>query len=335
MANRRKRTGCFDSITNFITAILMLAACGAIFYFGYFLFGTDSTAETPAFISQLVERFSGEQAPRPTAVSAVIRPTVTDTPIPSLIQPTFTPVTPLPSATPRPSNTPRPDESPTPRPTLPSRTPTPTPTNTPTNTPTPTPTGPTPTTAPTRSAFPFTKTDTSPFYLKNFSNSAGCDWLGVAGEVLNLEKNPVSIGSYRIHVWGEGIDQRALAGSAPLYSDSGWEVFLFDAPVVREYNVQLESQNGTAVSKFTASKPAPAATTTYSASILYKTINRESHGDESPCKWENAPLGCWLCAVKQGLSDIHHEAGHTNHFSLFTFCFLLFTIHFHFNKPHD
>ncbi len=67
--------------------------------------------------------------------------------------------------------------------------------------------------------------------------------------MLNLQKNPVAIGSFRVHVWGEGVDQRALAGSAPLYSDSGWEVILADAPAVREYNVQLESQNGTAVSQ--------------------------------------------------------------------------------------
>ena len=248
MANRRRKRR-LDGITNFITSLLMLLGCGGIFYFGYFLFGTESTADTPEFISGLVERFASDENVAPTTVAVVIRPTATDTATPSLIQPTFTPVTPLPSTTPQASNTPRAEESPTPRPTLPSRTPTPTPTNTPTNTPTATPTGPTPTTAPTRSAFPFTKTDTSPFYLRNFSNSSGCDWLGVAGEVLNLEKNPVPVGAYRVHVWGEGIDERAIAGSAPLYSDSGWEVFLFDAPVVREYNVQLESQNGTAVSQ--------------------------------------------------------------------------------------
>lgn len=249
MARQKRPRGCVATLVNFIAAIVMLLACGAIFLFGYFLFGTDSTVEAPAFIEQFVDQISDRQFVQPTAVSIAIRPTETDTPTPSLIQATFTPMPPLPTPTFAPTNTPTPIQSPTPRPTLPSRTPTPTATHTPTHTPTATPTGPTPTTPPTRSAFPFTKTDTSPFYLRNFSNSSGCDWLGVAGEVLNLEKNPVAVGSFRVHVWGEGVDQRAIAGSAPIYSDSGWEVFLFDAPVVREYNVQLESANGTAVSQ--------------------------------------------------------------------------------------
>jgi hypothetical protein len=38
-------------------------------------------------------------------------------------------------------------------------------------------------------------------------------------------------------------------GSAPVYGPSGWELFLFDSPTVRDYNVQLESPNGTVVSQ--------------------------------------------------------------------------------------
>ncbi|MCA9927503.1 MAG: hypothetical protein KC419_03455, partial [Anaerolineales bacterium] len=37
--------------------------------------------------------------------------------------------------------------------------------------------------------------------------------------------------------------------SAPIYSSSGWELMLSESPSVREYNVQLESENGTAVSQ--------------------------------------------------------------------------------------
>lgn len=73
--------------------------------------------------------------------------------------------------------------------------------------------------------------------------------MGVAGEVLDLSRNPVQAGSYQIHVWGNGLDERVAAGSAPDYSPSGWEQFLFDSPVIRDYNVQLESANGTAVSQ--------------------------------------------------------------------------------------
>lgn len=249
MASRSRNRGCVNTAVNFIVALIMLLACGAIFSFGYLLFGSDSTIQLPDFATQIVERISPNLEPRPTTVGVAVLPTATHTPTPSLIQPTFTAIVINPTDTPLPSNTPGPSSTPTPRPTLPSRTPTPTPSNTPTHTPTATPTGPTPTTAPTRSAFPFTKTDTSPFYLSNFSNSAGCDWMGIAGEVLDLQKNPAPVGRYRVHVWGEGLDRIALIGSAPIYSDSGWEVFLFDSPAVREYNVQLESENGTAVSQ--------------------------------------------------------------------------------------
>lgn len=99
---------------------------------------------------------------------------------------------------------------------------------------------------------PFIKTEYSPFYLKNFANNAGCDWMGVAGEVLDLARNPVAAGSYTVHVWGSGIDARLTVGTAPAYSPSGWELFLFDSPVVRDYEIQLETSSGTAVSSIYA-----------------------------------------------------------------------------------
>jgi cytoskeletal protein RodZ len=186
--------------------------------------------------------------PLPTVASVALVPTEPSaTPLP--LQATWTPETPEATATIRPSNTPQSTYTVTPVPTFPTRTPTATITPTPSDTPTITPPGPTATASPTRSQYPFTKSDTSPFYLQNFANNAGCGWMGVAGEVLDLNRNPVEVGSYRVHVWGNGIDERVVAGSAPDYSPSGWEQFLFDSPVIRDYNVQLESANGTAVSQ--------------------------------------------------------------------------------------
>lgn len=128
--------------------------------------------------------------------------------------------------------------------------PPPTPTSTPSDTPTPTPTeGPSATVTATRSAFPFTKSSVSPIYLQNFANNAGCNWLGIAGEVLDLNRNPVPTGSYRVHVWGSGIDERVTVGTAPNYSPSGWEQFVHNAPALRDYTVQLESTEGTPVSQ--------------------------------------------------------------------------------------
>jgi hypothetical protein len=52
-----------------------------------------------------------------------------------------------------------------------------------------------------------------------------------------------------VHVWESGIDERLTVGSASDYGPSGWEQFLFNSPVIRNYNVQLETPNGTAVSQ--------------------------------------------------------------------------------------
>jgi hypothetical protein len=184
----------------------------------------------------------------PTAAGVAVLPTVptaTATPL----QPTWTAVPPQATPTPPPTNTRRPTLTPSIVPTLPTRTPTATITPTPTNTPTETPPGPSPTASATRSQYPFTRSENSPFYLQNYANDAGCGWMGVAGEVLDLNRNPVPVGSYQVHVWGSGIDARLSVGSAPDYSPSGWEQFLFDSPVIRDYSVQLESANGTAVSQ--------------------------------------------------------------------------------------
>lgn len=73
--------------------------------------------------------------------------------------------------------------------------------------------------------------------------------MGIAGEVLDLNRLPVNAGQYRVHVWGNGIDERPTVGSAPDYGPSGWEQFLGESPTATEYNVQLETTSGTAVSQ--------------------------------------------------------------------------------------
>lgn len=229
-----------------------------------FVVGGVLYAVVPAFQARarqemdiIAQRASEEMARLSTAVEPVQIPTVAGIAIlPTVptatatpLQPTWTPIPPLPTSTTRPTNTARPTLTPSIVPTFPTRTPTATITPTPTNTPTITPPGPSPTASPTLSQYPFTKSETSPFYLQNYANDAGCGWMGVAGEVLDLNRNPVPVGSYQVHVWGNGIDARLQVGSAPDYSPSGWEQFLFNSPVIRDYSVQLESVNGTAVSQ--------------------------------------------------------------------------------------
>ncbi|MEZ4511068.1 MAG: hypothetical protein R3C62_04265 [Chloroflexota bacterium] len=100
-----------------------------------------------------------------------------------------------------------------------------------------------------KTSYPFVKTAVSPAYLQNFANNAGCNWLGMAGELQDAEGKPMGAGAYQVHVWGSGIDNRVLIGSVTAYSPAGWEVYLFSSPVVRSYQVQLELVDGqTAVS---------------------------------------------------------------------------------------
>lgn len=241
--NSGRSGGCallFNLLTLLIVGLILVVVAGFIV-----------ALTSPELVEPLTGglRLGGGDAPaEPTAtlVAAAIVPTSTSTPTPNLmLAPTWTPggrQQPLADATA--TNTRRPTSEPTITPTFPPPTATPTPTDTPTATATP---GPPPTATQTRSPFPFTSS--GPIYLQNFANAAGCNWMGIGGEVLNLERNPVAAGQYRVHVWECGIDDRVDVGSAPAYGPSGYEQFIFNAPVVRQCRVQLETVNGTPVSE--------------------------------------------------------------------------------------
>ena len=240
-SDEKKRGGI--SLIGVITILLLIATAAVVIFLVLVLVTPDN------FLAGL---FGSESEPPPTLLAtAAAPPTFTPTPIPTEtpsvdIPPTHTPIPEQDTPTPVPINTLRPTLTPSITPTFPPPTPTKTPTPTPTDTPTP---GPTPTATSTRSPFPFTKDVVSPQYLQNYANAAGCNWMGIAGEVFDLEGNPVPHGQYRVHIWESGIDQRPTVGDAPAYGPSGYEQFLFDAPRVQDQNVQLETSNGTAVSQ--------------------------------------------------------------------------------------
>ncbi len=164
-----------------------------------------------------------EVFPPPTRVSVAELPTHTPTPRVTAV-PTWTP-TPSPTETSPapPTDTPGPTSVPSSTPTLP-----PTPTFPPTATPTP---------RVTRSAWPFTYDVTfkPPQY-------GGCSWSGVAGEVQDLDGNPLP--GYLVHVWGAGIDEVVEAGAQQrlniIYgSEAAWEQFFSPNPQSMEVRVQL------------------------------------------------------------------------------------------------
>ncbi len=160
-----------------------------------------------------------------------------------------------PSTTPRPTNTATPRGTPTwtLTPSLTSTfhptktpTPTPTPTRTPTETNTP---GPSPTPSKTRSAYPFTVDAFSPLYTQNFANNAGCNWLGVAGQVFDLEGRPVGTAAYVVQLAVGNLNLQTYTGGAIAYGPSGWELAFDDHPKVAPFRVQLFTPTGTPVSE--------------------------------------------------------------------------------------
>jgi hypothetical protein len=91
----------------------------------------------------------------------------------------------------------------------------------------------TPRASPTRSVFTFTAGigyQVHPVQL--------CDWMGVAGTVVDLEGRHVA-GAF-VHIWGlGGVDELVAVGANPRYGASGWELRLGRAQIVGNWNVQL------------------------------------------------------------------------------------------------
>jgi hypothetical protein len=82
-----------------------------------------------------------------------------------------------------------------------------------------------------------------PYYRANLvANYAGCDWLGLAGEVFGRNGEPQ--GGLIVHVWGGGIDHLAYSGEAQAYGPSGWERSLDDHPKEGLFYVQLHDGVG-------------------------------------------------------------------------------------------
>jgi len=100
----------------------------------------------------------------------------------------------------------------------------------------------------TRSPFPFTLQDGGPTYLPNFANSAGCNWMGIAGQAFGLQGEPL-IGLI-VTLQGGGLDLDSITGSKTAYGSGGYEFFLNDRVVqtTGEYKVQLLDGNGAPLS---------------------------------------------------------------------------------------
>lgn len=140
--------------------------------------------------------------------------------------------TPVPTWTPLPTGTPQPTGTPGNTPT-PSRTPLPTPTFPPTWTPV-LPTG---TPPPTRSNYPFALQNNEIIYTQYFFSSQ-CDWLGIAGLVVDKEGNPIV--GLPVVLNGGGLQNHVTySGNAPAYGESGWEHSLDIKVKEGDFSIQL------------------------------------------------------------------------------------------------
>jgi len=205
-------------VWNTLTVVVLLAAvCVALVVL--MLFVNPSSAFNPF--------------PPPTLPVAISLPTITPTPR-SVLPPTWTPLpTDLPTATytPRPTSTPAPTETPFSL-------------FTPTNT--------------TEALFgmPYDVASGSPVAISSvtFHPEAGCYWMGVAGQVLDISGAPVSTGvviQLSGVIGGDFVDITSLTGIAPQYGQSGYEFFLGDRPIASNNTlwVQLIDQAGRALSE--------------------------------------------------------------------------------------
>ena len=175
----------------------------------------------------------------PTATPS-FTPTITRTPLPSTFTPTFTPTTTA-TRTPSPTLTVAPTLTITPTPTS---TTTVLPTETPTETLAPSATFGTPPTSPP----PFIFGNQAPQFIAN-TNSLGCAWLGIGGQVLDLA-GQAYMNQLVVEVSGGGLPSvlTANTGSNTLYGASGFEIRVANGINTATYFVTLKSRAGTPVS---------------------------------------------------------------------------------------
>lgn len=90
---------------------------------------------------------------------------------------------------------------------------------------------------------PFVLQEGSPNYIPNiYHPDSGCNWLGVAGQVISLSEAPlrdvfVQLGG---SLDGQTLEMLTMSGMAPSYGQAGYEFVLSDAPVASTGTLWLQ-----------------------------------------------------------------------------------------------
>jgi len=95
---------------------------------------------------------------------------------------------------------------------------------------------------------PFAMQIGSPARIQNFVDiDAGCDWMGVGGQIFNLEGDPII--ALKVHLAGElegldPIDLYAITGSAPDLGPGGYLFMIADHPIDSEDTLWIQLDDG-------------------------------------------------------------------------------------------
>jgi TolB protein len=94
-------------------------------------------------------------------------------------------------------------------------------------------------TVPAPTTFPFVLMGDAISAISNFTNTAGCDWMGIAGQAFARNGEPLA--GLVIHLEGGGLRREALTGSKLEYGPGGYELQLSDhlAATTGVYRLQL------------------------------------------------------------------------------------------------
>jgi hypothetical protein len=99
---------------------------------------------------------------------------------------------------------------------------------------------------PTRSNYPFALQNNEIVFTQYFG-SAGCNWLGMAGLVLDKEENPIV--GLPVVLNGGGLQNIVTySGNAPDYGESGWEHAVDVKVKEGDFTVQLYNNQGQPIS---------------------------------------------------------------------------------------
>jgi hypothetical protein len=212
--NPKPRRGLGRLLLNCLTFGFVLAAIVAAS-------GMAAVFANPALIEVIDPYLPGPNLePAPTIPPTLGFPTVTNTPEIQL-PPTWTATptdTPTATATSIPTDTATPEPTATPLP----------------DTPTP---GPSPTTG-----APFVVQPGSNVLVTNFANDLACKWMGVAGQVFDKDRKPLT--GITVHVEGQLagqlVNQDSVTGSNPRIGPAGYTINLSDHPIASDKTMWIQ-----------------------------------------------------------------------------------------------